>query len=163
MDTYTTENDFGCTKRDGVSDMTETSGTLIQQMDKAGVKYIRTELNMGSANADPCYLVHYTSTKTNEPMTILVFPQAGIDSWAEDYYYFSGMTLKDALSLNWHEVYAHVQRVSWETIKSKVQVAQYCPTCHKAPVETYEDLRGKKRCKTCNTHTLDNKAEYWKK
>lgn len=155
MNKYTFENDFGCTIRNGVSDMTETNGTLIQQMDKAGVKYTRTELNMGGVNTEPCYLVHYTSTKTNSPMTILVFPQAGIDSWAEDYFYFPGMTLDDALALNWRQVYDHVNRVSWETTKSKVPVATKCPSCGKLDgIEgggTYEDIRGLKRCKFCHS------------
>ena len=152
---YTEDNDYGCTKRDGVSDMTETNGTLIQQMDKAQIHYTRTTLNIGAASTEPAYLLHYTSPKTNAQMTVLVFPQAGIDSWAEDYYFFAGMTINEASKLNWYDVYEHVHRVSWETIKSKVPVASKCPNCGKLDGidggGSYEDIRGKKRCSFCHT------------
>lgn len=152
---YTQDNDYGCTKRDGVTDMTEKNGTLVQQMDKAGIHYVKTTLNMGGAVAESCYLLHYTSTKNNQPLTILVFPQAGIDSWAEDYFYFPGMTLQGASKLDWHSVYEHVNRVSWETIKSNVPVATKCPNCGKLDGidggGSYEDIRGRKRCKSCHS------------
>lgn len=158
---FTQDNDFGCVKVSGVSDMTETDGTLLQQIQKARIEYMITNLAMGAVNSDPCYLLHYT-TKSNVPMTVLVFPQSGIDSWAEDYFHFAHMTVEDAWKLDWSEIYDHVQRISHETAMKNIQVAQYCKSCHKAPVETYDDLRGKKRCKTCHTHTEDNKAEFWK-
>ena len=88
-------------------------------------------------------------------MTILVFPQVGIDSWAEDYYYFPGMTKEDALLLDWYVVYNHVSEVSWNTIKSKVSVASKCPKCEKVDGinggGTYEDIRGNKRCTFCHS------------
>lgn len=154
-------NDYGCTRHNGVSDMDCENGTLIEQLEKAGIDYTLTGLNMGTSADMPCRLVHYV-TKSNTPMTILIFPQAGIDSWAENYYHFPGMTAEDAAQLNWGDVYEHVHSVWWETVKSKVQVAQFCPTCHIAPVTTYEDIRGKLRCAKCHTQTADNKAEYWK-
>jgi hypothetical protein len=137
------------------------TGTLTEKLDEAGIKYTRTTLAMGSFNSEACYLVHYT-TKSGVPMTVFVFPQAGIDSWAEEYYHFANMTIEDALKLSWYEVYEHVHRVSMETAAANAQVAQYCPKCEKAPVNTYDDLRGLKRCVVCHSHTADNKAEYWR-
>lgn len=151
---YTQENDYGCTKWTGVSDMDARNGTLLEQMEKAGIPCDKTPLQMGSANAEPCYLVHYTATKSQMPVTVLVFPQAGIDSWAEDYYHFPGMTHGEAAQLNWYEVYTHVHQVAWETTKAKGQVTTRCPHCGKLDgVDgggSYEDIRGRKRCSFCH-------------
>ena len=157
---YTADNDYGCKKYNGVSDMDSANGTLVEQLEKAGVTYTRTQLSMGTVTAEPCYLVHYMGRSSNIPVTVLVFPQAGVDSWAEDYYHFPGMTPDDAATLNWYEVHEHIHRVWWDTVKKNVSVAQYCPTCGTAPATTYEDLRLKKRCSVCHELTVDNKAEY---
>lgn len=107
---YGIENNYGCTKRDQVTDMTETNGVLVEQMTRVGVQYERTDLNMRTAiTAESCYLVHYTSPKTSAPMTILVVPQTGLDSWAESYFYFPGMVVEDANKLDWPQVYEHIK------------------------------------------------------
>lgn len=151
---YTQDNDYGCTKWNGVSDMDAKNGTLLEQMEKACISYSLTSLQMGSANAEPCYLVHYTAAKSQIAVTVLVVHQAGIDSWAEDYYHFPGMSHEDAALLNWHEVYTHVHEVAWETTKAKVPVVTKCPHCGKLDgVDgggSYEDIRGRKRCSFCH-------------
>ncbi len=151
---YTKDNDFGCTKWDGVTDMTETNGTLIQQMEKKGIHYTRTNLNMGALPAEPAYLVHYTSQKSKIPMTILVIPQIGADSWAEDYFYFPGMTMQDAIGLNWCIIYEHVHTVSLEIITQNIHSPSKCPSCGKMDInksDTYKDIRGKIRCAHCHS------------
>ena len=151
---YTQDNDYGCTKWSGVSDMDAKNGTLLEQLDNAGIAYTTAQLNMGSVNAGPCYLVHYTTTKSQMLMTILVFPQAGIDSWAEDYYYFPGMSGEDAAQLSWYEVYTYVKEVAWETTRAKAQVATKCPHCERVDGVngggSYDDIRGRKRCSFCH-------------
>lgn len=151
---YTQDNDYGCTKWNGVSDMDAKNGTLLDQMEKVGISYDKTPLQMGGANAEPCYLVHYIAPKSKMAVTVLVFPQAGIDSWAEDYYHFPGMSLYEATQLDWSEVYDHVHQVAWETTKAKVPVATKCPHC--GAIDgingggSYEDIRGRKRCSFCH-------------
>jgi hypothetical protein len=146
---FTIENDYGCTKTDSVDDMSykKKGGTLTEQLDRNGISYSKHELSMGTLTAEPAYLVHYTN-KT--PMTVLVIPAAGADSWCKEYYYFPYMTADDAQLLNWYDVYQHVREVSWETIKNKTKVAKKCPGCGKLPANTYEDLRGKERCRDCH-------------
>lgn len=132
------------------------NGTLVEQLDLAAVPYTQIRLNMGATTAIPCYLIHYT-TKSNDPMTVLVVPQTGIDSWAENYYHFPYMAAIDAQELDWLGVYEHVHSVWWETALARVQTAQYCPVCNAAPVLTYEDIRGQKRCGRCHAQTSDNR------
>jgi hypothetical protein len=158
---FTVENDYGCTKHNSVSDMDCQNGTLIEQLDNAGIAYTLVELSMGSDGSAPCNLIHYTG-KSNNPITVLIVPSSGIDSWAENYYHFPGMSDEDAKQLKWYDVYQHIHDVWWKTVKSKIQVAQFCPKCHTAPVTTYDDIRGNLRCATCHTHTVENKAEFWK-
>lgn len=151
---FVEENDYGCTKFDGISDMTAgEAGTITDQLDKAEKPYQRTALNMGTIFADTAYLIHYRA-KSNIAITVLVVPQVGADSWAENYYHFPGMTADDAAQLNWCEVYAHVSRVHMETITSKIPVATKCPNCGKLDGVDgggwYEDIRGRKRCKFCH-------------
>ena len=150
---YTLDNDYGCTRRDGVSDMTETNGTLTEQMDKAGIHYERTPLNMGTVTAEPAYLVHYTSSKSNAPMTVLVVPQAGADSWAEDYYYFPGLLPEQAQEMDWYAVYEHVKSVAWSTVRKNIHAPSPCPNCGKLDInnaDRYTDLRGRVRCSFCH-------------
>lgn len=158
---YNVDNDYGCTKSNGISDM-DNADVMATQLKKAGIQYECTELTFGTMTAEPAHLIHYTGSKSGNPVTVLVVPAAGADSWAEQYYHFPGMTKAEAIELNWSEVYEHVHGVWWQNVIANVQVAQYCPTCHKAPVDTYQDLRGQKRCQTCHTHTADNKADFWK-
>lgn len=151
---YTQTNDYGCTKWNGVSDMDAKNGTLLEQIEKAGIPFTPTPLPMVSANAGPCYLVHYTTPKSKMLMTVLVHPQAGIDSWAEDYYHFPGMSGDEAAPLDWYEILTHVKEVAWETTRAKVPVATKCPHC--GAIDgiggggSYEDIRGRKRCTFCH-------------
>jgi hypothetical protein len=148
-------NDYGCTRYSGISDMTITdNGSFLDQLKKSEIDYKQVILNIGSYAAEPCYLLHYESRKTNLPMTVLVFPQVGSDSWAEDYYYFPHMTENDAKSLNWGNVLEHIRSVVWETIRAKIPVAIHCSHCGKfismSKSDIYEDIRGNKRCGYCH-------------
>lgn len=146
MSKYTEENDYGCTKWDGVSDMTiGANGTLTEQLGKVQIPFELVPLSMGTLTADPAYFIHYASRITGNPTVILVFPQAGADSWCENYYYFPGMSLADAHNLNWHEVYEHVHAVATATMYANVPVAS----------GTYKDIRNRVRCNRCHSLMQD--------
>lgn len=152
---YTQDNDYGCTRHAGVSDMTETNGTLIDQLEKAGAEYKKVSLPFAALPAEPAYLLHYISKKSGSPldMIVLVIPLIGPDSWAQEYYYFPGMSLPDADELNWIEVYEHVKATSWETTMKKISHPTACPSCGKMSInqsDTYEDIRGRVRCAYCH-------------
>ena len=151
---YTEDNDYGCTKFNGVSDMmVGPDGVLTEQLDKAGISHTQTELRMGTLTANPAYLVHYNSLNSKIPITILVIPQTGVDSWAEEYYHFPGMTQEDAQKLDWHTVFQHVSSVLWQTIRSDITHPTPCPNCGKKDINSkdkYTDIRGRVRCSYCH-------------
>lgn len=156
---FSKENDFGCTKCTGVTDMTtvDSAGTLIDQLEKAGIQYEKTVLSIGVMFAEAAYLIHYVGRKSGKDMTILVIPQVGADSWAEDYFYFPGMTKHNASELNWFEVQEHVRAIQRETILKNIPVARSCPNCGAIDgvgMRVYKDIRGKSRCGNCH-HKLD--------
>lgn len=150
---FTKGNDYGCTKANGVSDMSN-ADVLIDKLKNAGIEYQRTELSFGTLTAEPVHLVHYVSPKSGCNMTVLVVPDAGADCWVEGYYHFPCMTKEDASKLKWIDVYEHVRQVAWETIKSKIPIAEKCPNCGKLDGVDgggwYDDIRGRKRCKFCH-------------
>jgi hypothetical protein len=153
---FTQDNDYGCTLFNGVSDMDveKVGGTIVEQLEKAGIPYERTDLSMGAMFAEAAYLIHYTARKSGIAVTILVIPQVGADSWAEEYFHFPHMTKPDAEMLDWFEVQQHVRAVMQATIRAKIPVTQKCPHCGKLEGVDgggkYEDIRGRTRCKSCH-------------
>ncbi len=149
---YNAQNDYGCTKHAGCSDMTGET-PLLNQLHQAFIEYERTELRMGTLTAEPASIVTYFSKKSNQPMTVLIVPQAGADSWAEDYYYFPGMTHAAANELDWYTVYNHVHDVSWQTITTQIPHPTPCKNCGKLDInntDRYTDIRGRVRCNFCH-------------
>jgi hypothetical protein len=150
--TRTAENDYGCTRYDGVTDMAG-GNTLIDQLKENYVPYETTTLSMGTLTAEPASIVTFVDKKSNSPMTVLVIPMAGADSWAEDYYYFPFLTHQEAQQMDWPVVYEHVHTVSWETIRRHISHPTPCPQCGHLDVfksDSYKDIRANIRCSYCH-------------
>lgn len=68
---------------------------LREQLDKEGVKYHEVNLNKVVSGAS---LIYYISKKSGVPITILCIQLRDEDDRpAEEYYYFEGMTLEQAI------------------------------------------------------------------
>lgn len=95
-------NPWGITRTGYATDMTD-DGPLEYELERAGKNFEKTYLRMGSLFADDASIVTYTTTG-GTPVSILVIPFAGPDSWCEEYYIMVGVSHADALAVNWPAV-----------------------------------------------------------
>jgi hypothetical protein len=119
-------NDIGLTKYTGYSDFSS-NGTLEDQLDKAGVKYIEALIPHLVGMAGEARLLFYTSPKTGSHVTVLVVPLRGdIDSFGEDYYYFEGVSMEDALrdESRWLNAYDVGRAMVKEAIREQIRAKQ---------------------------------------
>jgi len=93
-------NDIGLSMAATWSDMSA-AAPLLDQLDKAGIAYRRREIpHLLHLAGGEAYLVFYDSPKTGKPTTVLCTPiQYDVDAFAEEYFYFTGMTEAVALSI----------------------------------------------------------------
>jgi hypothetical protein len=98
------KNAYGCTHVSYVSDMTGQLD-LRSQLKKLGINFSESPLKMGAFLEEPALVITYSQQETNIPVTVLIIPAVGIDSWCETYYYFPGMSYEDAIvRLDWYEI-----------------------------------------------------------
>lgn len=74
------------------------------KLDAEGIAYERTPLPRIVGMAGSAYLLTYDSPR-GMPVTVLVIPHQGIDSFAEEYYTFEGMGCDQAAARDWLAVY----------------------------------------------------------
>jgi hypothetical protein len=93
-------NDIGLSLVATWSDLSA-AGPLVDQLDKAGVRYECQQIpHLLNWHGGESYLVFYDSPKTGKPTTVLCTPiRYDIDAFAEDYFYFVGMTQAAALEI----------------------------------------------------------------
>ena len=88
-------NDIGLSFYNGWTDLMA-GDPQEAQLQAAGRHYEKIDITHIVGMGGCAYLLCYTSLK-GEPVTVLVVPLRGdIDSFAEDYYYFLGMTQEEA-------------------------------------------------------------------
>lgn len=107
-------NRLGLTKVSGWSDLMA-GNTLEDQLKKAGVPYEEVEIPHMGTFAGNARLIFYTNPKSGWSVTVLiVVHQSDIDSWAEDYFYFEGMTKEGAMADEnwWIENYDEFEKLS---------------------------------------------------
>ncbi len=99
-------NTIGLTHIAGWTDLMA-GDRLEDQLEKAAVAIEKQDIPTIVGMGGCARLVGYTSQRTGQPVTVLVVPlQGDIDSWAEDYYIFGGLSFEDATRMtDWHERY----------------------------------------------------------
>ena len=109
MTTPAPDNPFGMTRYAWWSDLAEIqSGTkpLRDQLTAQNVTFEEEQIPYIVGMAGTAALLFYTSPRTGQPVTVFCIPHRyDVDSWAEDYYYFEGLSKDEALAKDWSEVY----------------------------------------------------------
>lgn len=95
-------NPWGITRTGYATDMTD-DGPLEYELEQAGKNFEKTYLRMGSLFADAASIVTYARS-AGGPVSVLVIPFVGADSWCEEYYVMSGVSHADALAIDWSRI-----------------------------------------------------------
>lgn len=66
---------------------------------------------MGTLFAEPASIITYTSPKLNRPVSVLIIPLRGPDSWCEEYYAMAGTDHEAALSRDWSGIVDEVRKL----------------------------------------------------
>lgn len=99
----------------GLTRYIETEGPwLADQLAQQGIAFERVGLPHLVGMAGTAYTLSYISKLSNQPITVLCVPhRADIDDFSEEYFYFEGMSLADALAKGeswWIEEVYHKRR-----------------------------------------------------
>jgi hypothetical protein len=97
-------NPHGLTHLASYDDWTS-SPQLQAQLTDAEIVYERRELPQIGGMGGNAHLILYTSARTGGPVTVLVVPQLVEDQYSEDYYYFAGMAVEQAGTVDWILMY----------------------------------------------------------
>jgi hypothetical protein len=97
---------------------------LLEQLDRAGITYQRQEIpdlpRWGNSEA---YLVFYDSPRTGRPTTVLcTHISFDIDAFAEDCFYFTGLTQAEALAIGEAGWLARYERCCELAVKEAVEI-----------------------------------------
>lgn len=103
-------NDYGITNAGYATDMTD-AGDIRTQLQKAGITYRETSLNMGTLFADPACIITYTNPSHGRQVSVLIIPLRGPDSWCEEYYSMLGTDHEAALSRDWSNIVDEVRKL----------------------------------------------------
>lgn len=97
------ENPYGCTHTSYCTDMSN-HPDLETELKNRGVEYTKTALPMAAFASENASIVTYNSPSTQKPVTVLVVPAVGADSWCEGYYYFPGLDHESASTRDWFAI-----------------------------------------------------------
>jgi hypothetical protein len=118
------KNDYGITHTGYATDMTE-AGDLRSQLRKAGKAYQETPLNRGTWFAENARIITYQSDGQATPVSTLIIPMAGADSWCEEYYIMVGVNHEAALSRDWGTIIHRVRELAPPDTRRKAYKVSY--------------------------------------
>lgn len=102
-------NPYGCTHRSFVSDLNDQD--LRKQIHAMGIHYIESRINTEDKSAVQGRLISYYQPSSDRPVTILIIPGAGPDSWCDEYYYFPDLEHGQARKRDWNSIISELREL----------------------------------------------------